>query len=57
MRMSRGILVAHRVGHRLHPERSKALKSLTPVFVAMVVVSVAGLGLMHLDMNMRLGRM
>lgn len=52
-----GILVAHRVGHRMHPERAKALKSLTPVFVAMVVVSIAGLGLMHLDMNMRLGRM
>ena len=52
-----GILVAHRVGHRMHPDRSQALKSLTPVFVAMVVVSIAGLGLMHLDMNMRLGRM
>ncbi len=52
-----GILVAHRIGHRIHADRRAAIKSLTPVFIAMVVVSIAGLGLMHLDMNMRLGRM
>ncbi len=52
-----GILVAHRIGHRLYADRARATRSLTPVFVAMVLVSIAGLGLMHLDMNMRLGRM
>ena len=52
-----GIVVAHRVGHRLFPDPKKATRSLLPVFAMMVVVSVVGLGLMHLDMNMRLGRM
>ncbi|MCB9594395.1 MAG: 4Fe-4S binding protein [Sandaracinaceae bacterium] len=52
-----GILVAHRVGHRLFAEPSNATRSLLPMFAMMVLVSAAGLGLMHLDMNMRLGRM
>ena len=52
-----GIVVAHRVGHRLFEDRRAALRSLVPVFSLMVVVSVAGLGLRHRDMNMRLGRM
>ena len=52
-----GIAVAHRTGHRLFSDAKKARRSLLPMFALMVVVSVAGLGLMHLDMNMRLGRM
>ena len=52
-----GIVVAHRIGHRLHATRKRALRSLVPIFAAMVIVSVSGVGLMHLDMNMRLGRM
>lgn len=52
-----GIVVAHRVGHRLFTDRKRATRSLVPVFTMMVAVSVVGLGLMHLDMNMRLGRM
>ena len=52
-----GIVVAHRVGHRLYPDPARARRSLAPVFSMMVLVSAAGLGLMHLDMNMRLGRM
>ena len=53
-----GIVVAHRVGHHLFSDdRAKAARSLLPVFAVMVLVSMAGLGLMHLDMNMRLGRM
>ncbi len=52
-----GIVVAHRIGHRLYRDRKRATRSLVPMFAVMVAVSVVGLGLMHLDMNMRLGRM
>ncbi len=52
-----GIVAAHRVGHRLFDDPARARRSLLPIFGLMVLVSAAGLGLMHLDMNMRLGRM
>lgn len=52
-----GIVVAHRIGHRLYASRKAAMRSLLPMLVIMVLLSAAGLGLMHLDMNMRVGRM
>lgn len=52
-----GILVAHRIGHRAHSGPGAAVRSLLPMLAVMIVVSSAGVGLMHLDMNMRLGRM
>jgi polyferredoxin len=52
-----GIVVAHRIGHRLFSDRTKAAKSLVPMFIIMVLISVGGLGLMAMDMNMRVGRM
>ena len=52
-----GIVVAHRISRRLFPDRSAATRSLLPMLTIMVLVSVAGLSLMALDMNMRIGRM
>ncbi|MDD9942988.1 MAG: 4Fe-4S binding protein [Myxococcales bacterium] len=52
-----GIVVAHRIGHRVHATRKAARRSLIPIPVAMVMISVCGLWLMHMDMNMRVGRM
>lgn len=52
-----GIVVAHRVGHSLYNNKKAALRSLLPMLAMMIFVSVIGLGLMHLDMNMRMGRM
>ena len=52
-----GIIVAHRTGHSLFSKRRAAVRSLVPMLILMVIVSVVGLGLMHLDMNMRVGRM
>jgi len=52
-----GIIVAHRIGRRLYPNRGSALRSLATMPVVMVVISVGGLWLMHMDMNMRVGRM
>jgi polyferredoxin len=52
-----GIVVAHRIGHRLYSDRKLAAKSVLPMFVVMVIISIGGLGLMALDMNMRVGRM
>jgi polyferredoxin len=52
-----GIVVAHRIAHRLFPDKKSAIQSLVPMLVVMVCLSVAGLGLMSLDMNMRVGRM
>lgn len=53
-----GIVVAHRVGHDLYPgDRRAAARSLVPMLLLMVLISACGLGLMHLDMNMRVGRM
>jgi ferredoxin len=52
-----GIIVAHRIGHRIHADRGAARRSLIPIPAMMVVVSTGALWLMHLDMNMRVGRM
>ena len=52
-----GIIVAHRASRRLIPDRKLATRSLLPMLVMMVLLSVCGLWLMHLDMNMRMGRM
>ena len=52
-----GIVVAHRVAHRLCDSKEKATKSLLPMLGVMILLSVAGLSLMHIDMNMRMGRM
>jgi polyferredoxin len=52
-----GIVVAHRIGKNLYEDRGRAVRSLVPMLVMMIIVSVCGLGLMHLDMNMRVGRM
>jgi hypothetical protein len=52
-----GIVVAHRISRRLFPDRRAATRSLLPMLTIMVLVSVAGLSLMALDMNMRIGRM
>lgn len=52
-----GVLTAHRIARRLFADRGQALRSLAPVLALMIGLSVAGLWLMHLDMNMRMGRM
>lgn len=52
-----GIIVAHRIGHSLYQDKRKALRSLTPMLLMMILLSIGGLWLMHLDMNMRSGRM
>lgn len=52
-----GIVVAHRYAHRLYDDKKSAIRSLLPMTAMMILVSVAGLSLMHLDMNMRVGRM
>lgn len=52
-----GIVVAHRFAHRLYDDKKSAIRSLLPMTAMMILVSVAGLSLMHLDMNMRVGRM
>ena len=52
-----GIVVAHRIGHKLYPDRRKATRSLATMPVMMILISVTGLWLMHMDMNMRMGRM
>lgn len=52
-----GIVVAHRMAHKLYADKPKAVRSLLPMLVMMVLISVAGLGLMAMDMNMRIGRM
>jgi hypothetical protein len=52
-----GIIVAHRIGHSLYKDKRAALKSLTPMLLMMILLSIGGLWLMHLDMNMRSGRM
>jgi hypothetical protein len=52
-----GIVVAHRVAHRLYSDKRAAVRSLVPMLVLMIALSVAGLWLMHVDMNMRVGRM
>ncbi|MCB9763512.1 MAG: 4Fe-4S binding protein [Alphaproteobacteria bacterium] len=52
-----GVVVAHRISRRLFADAGAATRSLVPPLVMMVLLSVAGLWLMHLDMNMRMGRM
>lgn len=52
-----GVIAAHRVAHRLYPDRRAARRSLLPLTALMIVLSVTGLSLMHMDMNMRMGRM
>jgi uncharacterized membrane protein len=52
-----GVVASHRIARRLFPERRQAIRSLLPQLVMMVGLSVCGLWLMHLDMNMRMGRM
>ncbi len=51
-----GIVVAHRTSRRLFSDRKMAVRSLLPMLAIMVLVSTAGLSLMVLDMNMRVGR-
>lgn len=52
-----GILVSHRIGHKLVPDRKLATRLLLPMLAIMILISIGGLYLMHLDMNMRVGRM
>ncbi len=52
-----GIVVAHRMGHKLYTDPKQARRSLIPIPVMMVLISGVGLYLMHMDMNMRAGRM
>jgi polyferredoxin len=52
-----GIVVAHRTSRRLYADRSTATRSLIPMLLVMIAISIGGLYLMHLDMSMRVGRM
>lgn len=52
-----GIVVAHRASRALFADKTAATRSLLPMLVMMVLISIGGLALMHLDMNMRAGRM
>ena len=52
-----GTMIAHRFARKLFPHRQAARRSLIPMTAMMVVLSALGLSLMHLDMNMRMGRM
>ncbi len=52
-----GIVVAHRISRRLYEKIELARRSLVPLLLVMVLLSAAGLSLMALDMNMRVGRM
>ncbi len=52
-----GIVVAHRIAHRLFPHARDATRSQIPMMAIMVLISILGLSLMVLDMNMRVGRM
>ncbi|MCP4499890.1 MAG: 4Fe-4S binding protein [Deltaproteobacteria bacterium] len=52
-----GIVVAHRIGHRLYTTKGEATRSLFPMLLMMILLSVGGLSLMAMDMNMRVGRM
>ncbi|WP_428263144.1 4Fe-4S binding protein [Haliangium sp.] len=52
-----GIVTAHRFAHALYREPRAATRSLLPMLLMMIAISVGGLYLMHLDMNMRIGRM
>ena len=52
-----GIVVAHRMSRRLFSDPRLATRSLVPMLALTILISVAGLTLMVLDMNMRAGRM
>jgi uncharacterized membrane protein len=52
-----GILVAHRIAHRIYDDKKAATRSLIPMLILMIALSIGGLYLMHVDMNMRVGRM
>jgi hypothetical protein len=52
-----GILVAHRASRALYDDTRAATRSLVPMLLMMVLISIGGLALMALDMNMRVGRM
>jgi len=52
-----GVLTAHRYAHAHYADSRAATRSLVPMTVMMVALSIAGLSLMHMDMNMRIGRM
>ncbi len=52
-----GLVIAHRISRRLFDDPKQATRSLVPMLGMMVLLSIGGLWLMHLDMNMRMGRM
>lgn len=52
-----GVFTAHRYAHALYDDSGAATKSLVPMTAMMIALSIAGLSLMHMDMNMRIGRM
>jgi len=52
-----GVTVAHRIASRLFPDKRDRVLSLIPTLALMIALSVGGLWLMSLDMNMRVGRM
>ncbi len=52
-----GVIAAHRIAHRLYPDQRAAARSLVPLTTLMILLSITGLSLMHMDMNMRVGRM
>lgn len=52
-----GVVVAHRASRRLFSNPAAARRSLIPMLVVMVAISIGGLALTGLDMNMRIGRM
>lgn len=52
-----GITVAHRISRRLYSDPAQATRSLVPMMAIMVLISVVGVSLMVMDMNMRVGRM
>jgi hypothetical protein len=52
-----GVVVAHRISRRIFADKKQATRSLLPMLGMMVLLSIGGLWLMHLDMNMRMGRM
>jgi polyferredoxin len=52
-----GIVIAHRISRKLYARPRAATRSLLPMLAIMIAISVGGLYLMSLDMNMRVGRM
>ena len=49
-----GVTVAWRISRRLFEDEAMARRSLIPMLILMVLLSVGGLWLMSLDMNMRM---